>query len=201
MYFVGKVKYMLNSIWPIFIIISVLYSFLFGNIETLSNSIFESIDNTVQVIIGLVGTMCFWNGIVNIAKSTSIMTKFEKLINPLVKRIFPTVRKDSPAYQNIALNITSNVLGLGNAATPLGLKAMEELKKENGGKNELSKEMKMFILINTASIQIIPTTVIAIRSSLGSKEPARMIIPVWIVSILVFCFVIFLGKKVFRSER
>ncbi len=192
---------MLNSIWPIFIIISVLYSFLFGNIEMLSNSIFESIDSTVGVIISLAGTMCFWNGMMNIAKSTSIMSKFENLINPLVKKIFPNLKKESPAYKNIALNITSNVLGLGNAATPLGLKAMEELKKENGEKMELSKDMKMFILINTASIQIIPTTVIAIRSSLDSAEPAKMIIPVWIVSILVFIFVVSLGNYVFRGSK
>lgn len=192
---------MLNIIWPIFIILSILYSFLFGNIGILSNSIFESIDNTIEVIISLVGTMCFWNGIMNIAKETSIMEKIEKMIRPLIKKIFPNIKEHSPAYKNITLNITSNMLGLGNAATPLGLKAMDELQKENKEKKELSRDMKMFILINTASIQIIPTTVIAIRNSLGSEEPAKMIVPVWIVSIMVFVFVVSLGNFVFRGNK
>ena len=189
---------MLNSVWPLFIISSVTYCFLFGNIEVLSNSMFNEIDESVKIVIGLIGPICFWNGIMNIVKNTSIIDSISNIMKPVVKKIFPNIDEKSGAYKNITLNITSNILGLGNAATPLGLKAMEELKKENNKKNMLSRDMKMFILINTASIQIIPTTVIAIRSSLGSAEPAKIIIPVWIVSIAVFLFVIALGKIIFK---
>ena len=192
---------MLNVLWPSLIIITIIYCFIFGNISELSNSIFDGINDTVSIVIGLVGPICFWNGIMNIIKNTSILKKFEILSKPVINNVFPKIKKGSQAHKNITLNITSNILGLGNAATPLGLKAMEEMKKENNNKNELSKEMKIFILINTASIQIIPTTVIALRSTLNSESPAKIIFPVWIVSISVFLFVVIVGKYVFRREK
>ena len=119
----------------------------------------------------------------NIAKKTTLITKLTNALKPIMKILFPDIDKDNPAYKEISMNMVANILGLGNAATPLGLKAMNTMKKTNTSKDTLTNSMAMFIIINTASIQIIPTTVIAIRSSLGSSNPTAIIIPVWIATI------------------
>lgn len=170
---------MLNIIWPIFIIISIGYSFFTGNLENVNNSIFEVGDNTINLILTLLGTVCLWNGIMKIAENTSLIKKISNLLNPFMKILFPEIKKGTEAYEEISMNIVSNILGLGNAATPLGLRAMKSMQKENKDKSKLSNSMAMFIIINTASIQLIPTTVIAIRTSLGSAEPTKMLLPIW----------------------
>lgn len=170
---------MLNIIWPIFIIISYIYAIFSGNVEKINNSVFDSAKNAVELTITFFGTVCLWNGIMQIAKETTLMEKITKILQPIMKFLFPEVKKDSTANQEMSMNIVANILGLGNAATPLGLKAMKTLQKENNKKDTLSNTMMMFIILNTASLQIIPTTVIAIRSSLGAKEPTEIIVPVW----------------------
>ncbi len=119
-----------------------------------------------------------------IAKTTTLINKITAILSPIIKRLFPEINKETTAYKEISMNIVANILGLGNAATPLGLKAMRTLQKENPKKDTLTNSMAMFIIINTASIQLIPTTVIAIRTSLGSTNPTSIIIPVWIATIL-----------------
>ena len=176
-------KKLLNIIWPAFIIISVLYAFIGGNIEEVSNGIFESSSSAVELTITFFGTICLWNGIMEIAKRTSLMDKITKLLRPLIHFLFPELKNNKQANEEISMNMVANLLGLGNAATPLGLKAMQTMQKENPKKDTLTNSMAMFIIINTASIQIIPTTVIAIRSSLGSNNPTSIIIPVWIATI------------------
>ncbi|MCI8482633.1 MAG: nucleoside recognition protein [Clostridia bacterium] len=127
--------------------------------------------------------MCLWSGIMQIAKKTTLITKLSNRLNPIMKILFPDIKKEEEAYQEISMNMIANILGLGNAATPLGLKAMKTMQKSNTKKDTLNNSMAMFIILNTASIQIIPTTVIAIRSSLGSNNPTSIIIPVWIATI------------------
>lgn len=170
---------MLNIIWPVFIIISIIYAIITGNLESINNSIFEVGDNTVNLILTLMGTVCMWNGLMKIVENTSLIKKIAKLISPFMKILFPEIKKGTEAYEEISMNIVSNILGLGNAATPLGLRAMKSMQKENKDKNRLSNSMAMFIILNTASIQLIPTTVIAVRTSLGSAEPTKMLIPIW----------------------
>lgn len=174
---------MLNLIWPIFIIISFGYSIFSGNLENLNNSIFSSTSDAVNLCISLLGTICLWNGIMQIANKTSIIEKITELLKPIMKLLFPDINENSIVHKEISMNIVANMLGLGNAATPLGLKAMKSLQKENKNKNVLTDSMITFIVLNTASIQILPTTVIAIRSSLGSSNPAVIIFPVWISTI------------------
>lgn len=118
-----------------------------------------------------------------IASNTSIVKKLTKLLNPIMKKLFPDIKKGDKIHEEISMNIIANIMGLGNAATPLGLKAMKSMQKENKNKKVLSNSMAIFIVLNTASIQIIPTTVIAIRSSLNSNNPTAMIVPVWIATI------------------
>ncbi len=174
---------MLNIIWPVFIIISYIYAICVGKVPEINNSIFESCKSAVDLSITFLGTMCLWTGIMQIAKKTTLITKLTNALKPIMKILFPDIDKDNPAYKEISMNMVANILGLGNAATPLGLKAMNTMQKTNTSKDTLTNSMAMFIIINTASIQIIPTTVIAIRSSLGSSNPTAIIIPVWIATI------------------
>ena len=174
---------MLNIIWPVFLIISIIFSILMGNINELNSSIFQSTSDAVNLCITLLGTMCLWHGIMQIANKTTFIKKITKLLSPLMKLLFPKIMKDDEVYQEISMNIVANVLGLGNAATPLGIKAMKSMQEKNIDKKVLTNEMATFIVLNTASIQIIPTTVIAIRNSLGSTNPTAIIVPVWVATI------------------
>ena len=185
---------MLNKIWPFFIIISFIYAIYSGNIFNINNAIFESAEQTVNLCITMFGTICLWNGIMKIAVKTSLIEKLTKFLKPVISFIFPEIKNNKKISKEISMNMVANILGLGNASTPLGLKAMESMQKENKDKSKLSNSMAMFILVNTASLQIIPTTVISIRSSLGSENPTKIILAVWVATIAAFTTAIIAGK-------
>lgn len=170
---------MLNILWPIFIIISFTYAILTGNVQSVNNSIFESTASAVELSITFLGTICLWNGIMRIAQKTTFVSKLTNKLRPIIHFLFPEMKDNEKAKEEISMNIIANILGLGNAATPLGLKAMKTMQKDNTKKDTLSNSMAMFIVLNTASLQIIPTTVIAIRASLNSSNPTSIILPVW----------------------
>ena len=190
---------MLNKIWPFFIIISFIYAIYSGNIFNINNAIFESANQTVELCLTMFGTLCLWNGIMKIAIKTSLIEKLTKFLKPVISFIFPEIKNDKKISKEISMNMVANILGLGNAATPLGLKAMDSMQKINKDKSKLSNSMAMFILINTASLQIIPTTVITIRSSLGSTDPTKIIFAVWIATIAAFATAIITGKILIRK--
>ncbi len=175
---------MLNIVWPIFIIISFCFAIFSGNLESLNSSIFESTNDAINLSIDLLGTICLWNGIMQVANNTKVIETMSKFLKPIIRFLFPELKSNSNIQKEISMNMVANILGLGNAATPLGLKAMKSMQKENKNKEKLTDSMMMFIVINTASIQIIPTTVIAIRNSLGSENPTGIVFPVWIATIL-----------------
>ena len=190
---------MLNKIWPFFIIISFLYAIYSGNIFNVNNSIFESTDKTVELCLTMFGTLCLWNGIMKIAIKTSLIEKLTKFLKPIISFIFPEIKNDKKITKEVSMNMVANILGLGNASTPLGLKAMDSMQKVNKDKSKLSDSMAMFILINTASLQIIPTTVISIRNSLGSESPTKIIFAVWIATIAAFGAAIIAGKFLIKK--
>ena len=192
---------MLNKIWCFFILIAIIFSFFSGNYMEVNNSIFTSIDTTKNLILTLFFNICFWSGIINIIKNTTLINKIEKLLKPFLKLIFPKIDEKSEVFEDISMNVVSNLLGLGNASTPAGLKAMEKLQEKNSNKNKLSNEMLLFILMNTASIQLIPTNIIGIRMGLGSKDPTCIIFGVWISSIITFLFIILFTKFYIRCFR
>lgn len=175
---------MLNKIWPFFIIISFIFSIVTGNISDFNNSIFSSCTQAVELTIKLFGTMCLWNGLMKIVQETSLMAKLTRMISPIMKFLFPKMKREDREYKEITINIIANLLGIGNAATPLGLKAMQTMQEKNPQKDTLTDSMAMFIVLNTASLQLIPTTVIAVRASLGSVNPTQIIVPVWIATIV-----------------
>ena len=191
---------MLNFIWCFFIIVSVIYSIISGSFEAVNNSIFDAMQSAVSLIISLFGSMCFWNGIMNIVKNTTMINKIQFLTNPLLKKLFNDIDEKSDCFKNISMNFTSNLLGLGNSSTPCGLKAIEEMQKENFS-NKLTNNQILFILINTASIQLIPTTIISIRLSLNSKNPSIIILSVWFASIITFISIILITRIYFRIKK
>jgi spore maturation protein A len=170
---------MLNIIWPLFIIVSFIYAIITGRVNEVNEGIFVSVAGAVELSITFLGTICLWNGIMEIVKKTTLMNKLTNLLKPFLKILFPELKNNEQVNAEISMNMIANILGLGNAATPLGLKAMKTMQKENKQKDTLSNSMTMFIVLNTASIQLIPTNVIAIRTSLGSGDATGIIFPVW----------------------
>ena len=173
---------MLNIIWSGLILISLITSFFAGTFEECSMAAINGAGEGVTLAISLCGAMCFWNGIMEIASKSGALNVLSYLLSPFTKFIFPEIKKESMAMKAIVMNITANILGMSNAATPMGLRAMEELQKLNNDKKRASKSMCMFVLLNTASVQLIPTTLITLRATSGSSNPTAVIVPVWITS-------------------
>lgn len=190
---------MLNKLWPFFIIISFLYAIYSGNLVAVNQAIFDSANQTVQLCLTLLGTLCLWNGIMKIAIKTTFIENLTKFLNPFISFLFPEIKDDFKIRKEISMNMVANILGLGNASTPLGLKAMESMQQKNKEKSKLTNSMAMFILVNTASLQIIPTTVLSIRSSLGSQNPTKIIFAVWIATTTAFLTAIIAGKFLSRK--
>ena len=175
---------MLNYIWPLLILCSFIYAIISGNIEELNNSIFESLEEVITLSMTMVGTMCLWCGLMEIVKNTSIMPKLKKILRPVLVWLFPEAKNNEEAMDNISMNTISNILGLGNAATPAGIKAMEALSESNIDKKRLSDSMLMLIVLNTTSLELIPTTVIAVRASLNANNQSSIIVPIWVSTII-----------------
>lgn len=192
---------MLNKLWPLLIIISIIFSFFTGNINKINEGIFNSAEDAVKLILTFTGTMCLWSGIINILYKTNLIEKIIKLINPIINFLFPDIKNNKKIKENISMNIVANILGLGNAATPLGLKSMERLQENNNKKNQLSDSMIMLIVLNTASLQIIPTTILAIRNSLNSNSPSKIVIPVWIVTLSSVLTAIIVTKCLIKVRK
>ena len=192
---------MLNILWPFFIILSFVYAIITGKVNEVNNGIFEALENAVELSITFLGTISLWNGIMEIAKNTTLINKLTNMLRPVIRRLFPELKNNEKANQEISINMIANILGLGNAATPLGIKAMKTMQEDNERKDELSNSMMMFILLNTASLQLIPTNVIAIRTSLGSQNPTSIIIPVWISSIVAAIVGILFVKILIKKGR
>ena len=128
---------MLNIIWPLFMIISLIYAIALGRINEINIAMFSSVENSVQITIKLMGTICLWNGIIKIAEKTSIIDKLKKILRPILKFLFPDIQETDKAYGEISMNMVANIMGLGNAATPLGLNAMKSMQKNNKHKNQI----------------------------------------------------------------
>lgn len=166
---------MINYIWFFMIAIGVLVGIINGRMAEISKAIIDSAQTAVTISIGLVGVMALWLGIMKIADKSGLTDIIAKLLKPIIIRLFPDVPKDHPAISAMIMNISANMLGLGNAATPFGIKAMEYLQELNK-KDSASNAMGRFLVINTASIQLIPAVMVGIRASLGSRNPADFVI-------------------------
>lgn len=194
---------MLSYIWCAIIIASVLCSIFTGRTEQLTNEILNSANDAVTLIITMTGTVCLWSGLMEIADRSGASKKIAKLLSPFLSVLFPNLDKNGTAFSAISANVTANLLGLGNAATPLGIKAMKELEKEKRLKSNdttADKNMVMFVILNTTSIQLMPTMIISILKSCGSESPTEIIPYVWIASIFGMAVGIFFVNLFYKKE-
>ncbi len=165
---------MVNFIWAFMAIIGIVYAMFNGTMEDVNKALFESADEAVTLSIGLISILVFWLGIMKVAEEAGILRVLTKMFRPFVVKLFPDIPKDHPAMGYILSNFTANIFGLGNAATPMGIKAMEQMK-ELSGTDTASRSMITFLALNTSSLTIIPTTVIAIRMQYDSISPTEIV--------------------------
>lgn len=174
---------MLNYIWGFMIIISLVTSLFTGRVEQTAAAAADGAAAAIESCITLLGVMCLWTGLAKIGERAGLVKIFARALKPLTRLLFPKLSSDSPALYAIVMNIVANLFGMGNAATPLGIKAIGELSKLNKGRTTASDEMCMFVVLNTASIQLLPATLISMRQMWSSANAGEIIVPVWIVSL------------------
>ena len=176
----------MNYIWFFIIFISIVCAAFTGRIDAVVRAVLEGAQKSVEVALYLAGIMAFWLGIMRIAEKSGVVGFIAGLLTPIARRLFPEIPEGSPAIGDIAMNFTANAFGLSNAATPMGLKAMEELQKLNKDKKSASNAMCTLLAMNTAGFQIVPATVIAVLASFGAKNPTEIVLPTLIVTTFAF---------------
>lgn len=186
---------MINYLWGIFIIIGVIFGLLKRN-NNVANSLLTSGSKGIEMILSLVPLMCLWLGTMKIAATSGLLEIISKKLSKVVRIIFPEIPEGDPSIGYISSNIVMNMLGLGNAATPFGLKAMSELKRLNNNSDVASRSMITFLVLNTASVTIIPTTVISLRILNGSTSPTEIVL-VTIITTFLSTFLALLLDRLF----
>lgn len=184
----------MNYIWFLIILISIVSAMYTGKIDAVVNAVLTGAQKSIEIALYLAGIMAFWLGIMKIAEKSGLVGQIAKGLTPVAKMLFPDLPKGSPAVGDIAMNFTANAFGLANAATPIGIKAMNELQKLNKDKDSASNDMCTLLAMNTAGFQLVPTTVIAILAACGSKNPTDIIFPTLIVTSIAFTFALIVVK-------
>ena len=167
----------MNKLLPVMLLISFICAAATGRMAELSAAVVSGSSSALELILNLAAIMCFWGGVMEIAEQTGITKGLSRLVSPFLKIIFPHLRKEEYALEAISLNVSANMLGLGNAATPLGLEAMKRLQQINSDSETASDEMVTFVVMNTAAMRIIPTTVASLRGQYGSAESMAILLP------------------------
>ena len=175
---------MMNYVFPILLIVSFVCAIVTGSVAELSQSVITGAEDAVSLLLRLVSMLCLWGGVMEIGEQAGLIAMFSRLMYPAVSLIFPKLRKEKYVLEAISMNITANILGLGNAATPLGLEAMRRLQTVNSNMAYASDEMVVFVVMNTAAMHIIPTTVATLRGQYGSRDPMEIMPAAFLTS---FC--------------
>lgn len=168
---------MVNKIWGFFIISGIITCLFNNNVELINNEILNSTKDSLDMIIKIFPVMALWLGLMNIAKHSGLLDKLSKKISPILRFLFPEIPKNHESLNYISSNIIANMFGLGNAATPFGLKAMKSLQELNKKKDTATRSMITFLVINTSGVTIIPTTIISLRMMYGSTNPTSIVLP------------------------
>ena len=192
---------MINYIWGSFIIIGIVFSFVTGNISGINNEIIGSGSKSLELFMSMFPLMIVWSGIMNICKDAGILDMLAKKMKPLFRIIFPELDSDDEALSYIASNITINMLGIHNASTPFGLKAMKLLQEKNKDKNRATRSMITFLVLNTSGVTLIATDVIAIRSMYGSTNPTFILLPTIIITITNTILALLFDRLLYRMCR
>lgn len=182
---------MVNKIWGFFIIVGIGYSAVSGKISLINQEILNSTVTSLELIMKIFPVLALWLGIMKIAENSGLLSKFSSLISPILGRIFPEIPKGHESLSLIASNVVINMFGLGSAATPFGLKAMESLQKLNPNKDTASRSMITFLIINTGGVTLIPTTVISMRMHYGSVDPTGILTACIVSTAVALAFGIF----------
>ena len=167
---------MVNIIWTIFIACGIIYAIVTNNVDVVNNTIMESSKTSLDMIIQILPVLALWMGLMNIAEKSKLLDKFSNLISPVLTKLFPEIPAGHESLSYIASNIIANVFGLGSAATPFGLKAMESLQKLNKKKDTASRSMITFLIINTSGVTLVPTTIISMRMMYKSTNPTVILL-------------------------
>lgn len=191
---------MMNILWPALILLSIFYAFLSQNTSALSDAVFSSLQDAVTLTLKMLGMLCFWSGMMQLAETSGLTKIIARALSPILRLLFPELRKDKDAQSAISMNITANLLGIGNAATPLGIEAMKRLKKHAPASDTASNAMVLFVVLNTASIKLIPTTVAMLRYENGSNAPME-IMPVSLFVSAAACTVAILAAKLLERRK
>lgn len=168
---------MMSFIWLSFIILSIVIGGINGKINNVTLSIVESAKTAVTISLSLIGIMAFWLGVMKLAEESGIVAAISIAVKPITRWLFPKIPYDDPAIGNMAMNFTANMLGVTNAATPIGIKAMKDLQNLNPKKDTASNAMCTFLAVNTAGFQLIPASIIAVLAATGSDNPTEIIGP------------------------
>jgi spore maturation protein A len=191
----------MNILWLIMICVSIVFAIATGNLEAFTKSIFDGAKLAVEISLFLLGIVSVWLGITRILEDSGLIYRIAHLFRPIISRLFRNIPGDHPSITAITLNVLANLFGLGNAATPLGIKAMQELDTLNENKGTITPEMMTFIVINMASIQLIPFSVIGILASYDHSNPAVVVLPVLLataISAMTALLVLALFRRIFR---
>jgi spore maturation protein A len=192
---------MVNYIWIGMLIIGVMFAMINGTMEAVNEALFVSAKEAVTLCLALMSILVFWLGLMKIAQDSGLLEKLSALFRPLVSKLFPDIPSNHPAMGYILANMMANFFGLGNAATPLGIKAMEQMKTLNGGKNTASRSMITFLALNTSSITLIPTTVIAIRITYDSSSPTEVVVPTIIATAISAVGAVFIDRYYYHKRK
>lgn len=191
----------MNYIWPVMIIISLVFGALNGRLDSTVAAAFSGAESAVNAVIAMAGMFCFWSGLLKLAEKSGFSKILAKIISPFLGRIFPKLSRESKAFSHITMNVVANLMGMGNAATPAGIDAMCELDKINGYSPHASDEMCLLVVLNTASMQLIPTTILSLRAAAGSVNPAAVIVPIWVVSAISLISAVVMMKFIIRRGK
>lgn len=171
----------MSKIWALSLVISVIYSLVSGQTSELSAASLEGAGAAVEFVLGMAGLLCLWSGVMEVMRRAGIMDVLSRALAPVLKRLFPRASRDGETLNALSANVSANLLGLGNAATPMGIKAARGMAKQVRG-GVASRELCLLVVINTASVQLLPTTVAAIRAANGAAAPFDILPAVWISS-------------------
>lgn len=192
---------MINKIWLALFFLGYLVAGATGRVEETTLSLIRSMEESVKFILGIIGFLSFWSGLLRITEEAGITTWLSRVLNPVLNRLFPNIPSDSPALGCITLSLSANLLGLSNAATPLGIKAMKELEKLNPTPGEISEEISIYLALIMGGISLIPSTIIAIRAQAGSQHPTSIIFPMFLASLAGTCTSLLVHHIIKKTQR
>ena len=189
---------MLGKIFGIFCILSLLFAIFNGTVAQLGDAVLDGAGKAVEVLLSLGGMMCFWCGIMRVLGQAGLIAKLSRLLSPVLRIFFPDAARRKEGLEEISANISANLLGIGNAATPFALQAMEKLQKHNPNPDQASQEQITLAVLNTASVTLIPANLLALRRAAGSPSPYQILIPIWITSLLSAAMALF--PRIFEKK-